>query len=57
MGDFQQAFAVMEAWGIEQDQLGRGSHLDFNNDIVMQFKGSLMDVAQVMEPRFVAQSE
>jgi hypothetical protein len=57
MGDFQQAFAVMEAWGIEQDQLGRGSHLDFNNDIVMQFKGSLMDVAQVMEPRYVAQSE
>jgi hypothetical protein len=56
LGDFPGAFAKMTAWEIEQDQLGQGSHLAFNNDIIHQFKGSKMDRFQAWEPRKAAKS-
>lgn len=55
-GDFQKAFGRLTAWDIEKDQRGRESPLNFTNDIIMEFKGSVMDLAQVLEPRAVTQS-
>lgn len=53
MGDFKEAFAYMEAWGVETSQAPDNSEADFRRDIKLQFKVSEMGAAAVMEPRRV----
>lgn len=52
-GDPMRAFRYFQNWGITTDTAGRGSSLDFHNDIVVQYKVSERAVAGVENPRYM----
>jgi hypothetical protein len=52
-GDLARAFAYLENWGIELSRQGRGSDMEFWQDIVVAFKGSERGTPAVIDPRYV----
>ncbi len=56
IGDPKSAFAYMEAWAIEPQTAAPGNQLEFEQDIVNQFKVSEMGAAQVIDPRYMVQN-
>ena len=56
MGDFKQAIAYMEVWGIETLQASSNSEAEFTNDIMLRFKVSERGAAQIIQPRMVTQN-
>jgi hypothetical protein len=55
-GDFKGAIDRYTFWDIEKDQRGRESPLYFEQDIVLEFKGTVNDFVQMMEPRKLTQN-
>lgn len=56
LGNPPAACRYMENFPMEVTQAPSGSHLEFNNDIVMQFKASEMGAYATFDPRFMAKS-
>jgi hypothetical protein len=55
-GQPKKAFRYMQAWDIEQIELGQGSTLQFTRDVLHQFRASKMGKAIVYEPRHMTQN-
>jgi hypothetical protein len=53
LGDLTAAFGYLEAWAPRVDSMSTGTQVDFDRDIVMQFKVSEMGTYFVREPRAV----
>ncbi len=53
LGDLTRAFGYLEAWAPQVDSLGMGTQVDFDADIVMQFKVSEMGTYYTKEPRCI----
>jgi hypothetical protein len=53
LGAPSSAFAYMENWGITVTQAPAGSSLEFNNDIVYQYKASERGAYATLEPRLM----
>lgn len=52
-GDFKKAFCRFYAWDIETVQAINNSEAEFTSDIQLRFKTSMMDMFQVLEPRYL----
>jgi hypothetical protein len=53
VGSPKKAFCRFYAWDFETPSFGSGTNDDIKRDIAIQFKGSVMDNFQVLEPRFM----
>ena len=56
VGDPAAAFLYLQNWGITPETAGRGSEMDFTNDIVLRFKVSERAAEFVEEPRHMTKS-
>lgn len=56
IGQFDKAFAYMQAWGPTLEQQGANSDMAFTRDIVVAYKGSEKGVPAVIEPRLVVKA-
>lgn len=56
LGNPKKAFVYMQNWGITVAQAPTNSHLEFQNDIVMQFKASERGAYFVRRPQYMAKA-
>lgn len=56
-GNFKKAFAYMQAYPITTVQAPQNSYLEFERDIVSEYKTSERGVAVVMDPRYIIRNK